>query len=163
MFRVEENGQFRGTVTFLDLKPNAGCIENQHVAADAAIEATKLKHQHRVAIAQESATTVTDETKTVHVVKGTTGTLKTIKAGCVVPCVGGDTITIDLLKAGVSVLTAKITLTSSQSAYALLAGTIDTAALAADDVLEIEIDAVAAGGTMGKGVFVYVDLHEDVD
>jgi len=30
-------------------------------------------------------------------------------------------------------------------------------------VLEIEVDAVSGGATMGKGVFAYVDLEEDYD
>ena len=46
------------------------------------------------------------------------------------------------------------------SAYQLVAGTIDTTALAAGDVLEVDITATAGGGTLGKGVFCYADLHE---
>ena len=161
MHRVEENADFRGVTTIRDLKANDGCIENKHVAVGAAVAASKLRHQHRPVLAQESATSATDETRVVHVVHGTVGKLLAIKAGCVVPCVGADTITIDLLKGGVSVLTSKITLSSAQSARQLVAGSIDTDTLAAGDVLEIEIDAIAAAGTMGKGPFAYVDLEED--
>ena len=67
---------------------------------------------------------------------------------------------MDLLKNSVSILTAAITLDSGQNAYQLVAGTIDTTALAVGDVLEIDITATAGGGTLGKGVFCYVDLHE---
>jgi len=161
MFRIEENGQFRGTVQFLDAKLNSGCVEDKHVAADAAIQASKLEHQHRAIYAQESATTAAAETRAVHVVKGTNGTLKTVKAGCVTPCVGDATITVDLLINGVSVLTAAIALDSAQSAYELVAGTISSDSLSAGDVVEIDVTVNAGTGTLGKGVFAYVDIHED--
>ena len=158
---IEENVNFRGTVQFLGSAklPTAG-IENKHVAADANVDPTKLQHQHRAVYEQESDTSAASETRVIHVVHGTTGTLKAIKAGCVVANIGAATITVDLLKNGVSVLTAAITLDSGQSAYQLVAGTIDTTALAVGDVLEIDITATAGGGTLGKGVFCYVDLHE---
>ena len=163
MFRTEENGQFRGTVTFLDAKLNDGCIEDKHVAAGAAISASKLEHQHRAVYAQESATTAAAETLVAHVVKGTNGTLKTFKAGCVTACVGDATITVDLKVNGVSVLTAVVTLDNGQSARELVAGTIDTDSLSADDVIEVAVTVNAGTGMLGKGVFAYVDVHEDVN
>ena len=161
MFRIEEDGQFRGTVTFLHLVPSAGCILDAHVAANAKIAASKLQHQHREVYAQESDTTAAAEQRVVHVVKGTAGQVRTIKAGCVTPCVGDATITVDLLKNGASILTATFDLTSAQSAYDLVAGTIDDDTLAGGDVLEVDIAVSAGTGTLGKGVFVYVDLWED--
>ncbi len=160
-FRVEENGSFRGVVTFIDLRINPGAVANAEVDAAAAIAASKLEHQHRLIYEQESATTAAAETRVVHVVDGLTGTLKGIKAGSVVANAGAATITVDLLNNGVSILTATFDLDSGDSAYDLVAGTIATAALAADDVLEIDIAVAAGGGTLGKGVFVYVDLYED--
>ena len=56
MFRVEESGRFRGMVTFLDAKLNDGCIEDKHVAANAAVRAGKLEHRHGAKYAQESET-----------------------------------------------------------------------------------------------------------
>lgn len=161
MFRVEEGGQFRGTVVFLDAVLNAGCVTDAKVAANAGIKASKLEHQHRETYAQESDTTAAAEARVVHVVKGTAGEVRSIKAGCVTPCVGDAVVTVDLLKNGVSILTATFDLTSAQSAYDLVAGTIDTATLEADDVLEVDIAVAAGTGTLGKGVFCYVDLWED--
>ena len=160
MFRIEEDGQFRGTVTFLHLVPSAGCILDAHVAANAKIAASKLQHQHREVYVQESGTTAA-ETRVVHVVKGSAGVVRTIKAGCVTPCVGDAGVTVDLLKNGASILTATFDLTSAQSAYDLVAGTIDDDTLEAGDVLEVDIAVSAGTGTLGKGVFVYVDLWED--
>ena len=160
-FRIEEDGQFRGTVNFLDAQLQAGAVDNARVKAGAGIDASKHEHQHRVIVAQESATAAADDTRVAHVVHGTTGKLLEIKAGCIVPCVGDDTITFDLLKNGASVLTAKITIDNADAARALVAGVIDTATLAKGDVLEIEVDAIHATGTLGKGPFAYVDLEED--
>jgi len=162
-FRVEENGQFRGRVSFLDADLNAGCVEAKHVKVGAGLEASKLEHQHRAVYAQESATACADEARVAHVVKGTAGTLKTFKAGCVVACVGDSTITVDLTKDGVSVLTAAISLSVAQAAYQLVEGVIDSAAVAAGDVLEVVIDGTVGTGTLGLGVFAFVDLHEAVD
>lgn len=162
MHLVEEEAQFRGPVTFLDAKLNTGCVQKSHVQASAGIEADKLEHQHRAICEQESDTTATAQDHVVHVVKGLTGTIKTVKAGCVVSCVGDATITVDLHKNGTTVLTGAITLTSAQAAYELVAGTIENAAVVADDVLEIVVTVDAGTGTLGKGMFAYVDLFEDV-
>ncbi len=82
---------------------------------------------------------------------------------CLTTCVGDATITVDLKVNGVSVLTAAITLDNGQSARELVAGTIDTDSLSADDVIEVAVTVNAGTGTLGKGVFAYVDLHEDVN
>jgi len=161
MFRVEENGVFRGIVTFLNAVLNAGCVGDEQVSPTAGIKATKLEHQHRAAYAQESDTTAAAETRVVHVAHGTSGALKSVKAGCVVPCVGDATITVDLKVNGASVLVSTIGLSSSQSARELVAGTIDTDTLSAGDVVEIAVTVNAGTGTLGKGVFAYVDVHED--
>jgi len=161
MFRFEENGIFRGVTTFLNAVLNSGCVGDDEVKVGAGIAATKLEHQHRAVYEQESDTTAAAETRVVHVVRGTSGTLKAINAGCVTACVGNATVTVDLLVNGASVLTATFDLTSAESAYELVAGTIDTDTLEAGDVVEIDIAVAAGTGTLGKGVFAYVDIHED--
>ena len=162
--RIEEPWVFRALVTFLNAKLNAGCVKKETIEDGAGVEASKLEHQHRCTYAQESATTAAaglDEV--IHVVKGTTGTLKTFVAGNVVANVAGATITVDLLKNGVSILDAAIELDNTDLAYIPKAGVIDTAAVVADDVLEVVVTVAAGGGTIGKGVFAALDLWEDVD
>lgn len=160
-FRHEEDGTFRGAVTFLNLKPNAGCIKKAHIEAAAGIEATKLEHQHRAVYAQESATTAAAaKDEVIHVVKGTTGTLKSFEAGCVVACLGDSVVTVDLHKNGVSILVAAVDIDSGDAAYDLVAGVIDTAAVVHDDVLEVVVTVAVGTGTLGKGVFAYMDIHE---
>jgi len=164
MFRVEEQGQFRGVVTFLDLRANAGFLKATHVEASAGIEATKLEHQHRAVYAQESATTAAaGDDRVIHVVKGAAGTIQSFKAGCVVANIGDSVVTVDLHKNGESILVAAIEVDSGDAAYALVAGVIDTDTVVADDVLEVVVTVAVGTGTLGKGVFAYVDIHEDVD
>lgn len=163
MFRIEEAGQFRGPVTFINAKLNAGCVKKTHIEAEAGIEVTKLVHQHRAVWAKESDTTAVAEDYVIHIVKGTTGTLQTFAAGCVVAPTGTATITLDLHKNGVTVLTETFNVDSGDAAYAVVAGTIDTAAVAADDVLEVIITVAAGDGAVGKGLFVYLDIHEEAD
>jgi len=164
MFRIEETGVFRALVTFLNARLNAGCVKKETIEESAGVEATKLEHQHRCIYAQESATTAAaalDEV--IHVVKGANGTLKTFAAGNVVANIGAATITVDLHKNGVSILDAAIVLDNTDLTYIPRAGVIDTEAVVADDVLEVVVTAADGGGTIGKGVFAYLDIHEDVD
>lgn len=163
-FKSEENGTFRGIITFINAILNTGCVGNDQVKVDAEIDALKLEHQHRPVYAQESATTAVDAIQTVHVVVGQTGTLLGIKAGSVVANIGDSTVTIDLLKNGVSVLTATFDLDSGDAAYALVAGTIDSPdTVVVGDVLEVSVNATIGTGTLATGVFVYVDIKEDFD
>ena len=159
--RIDGNFIFRGIIQFLNIILPNGCVADKHIGVAAAVQASKLQHQHRSGYAQESATTAAAETRIVHVVHGTSGLAKAVKAGCVVPCVGDATITVDLLKNGVSILTAAISLTSAQAAYALVDGVIDTDTLAAGDVLEMAVAVAPGTGTLGEGVFAYVDNFED--
>lgn len=162
--RVDENSEFRGQAKFWDLKANDACIEDKHVAADAAIGAAKLQHQHRATYAQESATTAAaGRDEVIHVVKGETGTLKTFTAGCVVASLLDAIISVDLHKNGASVLDAPIAIDLNDAAYAIVAGTIQTAPVVVGDVLEVVVTVAAGGGTLGKGVFASLDLFEDVD
>ena len=133
---------------------NAGAIENQHVNASAAIAATKMEHQHRAMYEQESDTTAAAETRVVHVVKGTTGTMKSIKVGSVVACIGAATMTVDMLVNGVTKLTGTIELDNADVAYIPIAGTIGNDALVADDVMAgvQRASGEQEGGVAGKRV-----------
>jgi hypothetical protein len=162
-FRIEENGQFRGTVIFSNAELNDGAIDDKHVSAAADIAASKLEHQHRATYSQESDTTSAAEDHVIHVVVGATGTLKKFSAGGVTACTGNATITVDLHNGGASILTAAIALDSGDAAYAVVDATIATAAVVVDDVLEVVVTVDAGTGALGKGVFAALDLWEDVD
>lgn len=158
---VQGNWLYRGVVQLLNVVLPNGCVENKHVKTGAAVAADKLEHRHRTMLAQDSDATATAQKRVVHVVHGTAGTLRGVKAGCVTPCSGDATITVDLHVNGSSVLTAGIELDSTQAGYETVAGTIDSSALAADDVVEVVVTVAAGTGTLGEGLFVAVEHDED--
>ena len=81
-------------------------------------------------------------------------------AGCVTACIGDSTIEVDLLKNGVSVLSAAIEIDSGDADYAAVAGTVSSASVVAGDVLEVAITVTAGTGTLGEGVFAALTLEE---
>jgi len=139
----------------------ADSITDAMVESAAGLDASKLEHNHRAIYAQESATTTTSGAWTMHVVAGATGTLKSFAAGTVVLNIGAATVTVDLLKNGVSILTAAFILDSSNTAYILEAGTLSSTSVVVGDVLEVKTTAAADGGTVSKGFFAVLDLYED--
>jgi hypothetical protein len=162
MFIITENGQYRGEISFVSILLPDACISNDHISSAAEIAASKLEHQHRQIYSQDSDTTAAAERRVVHVVSGVAGTLQSFAAGCVVANVSDATVIVDLHKNGVSVLDAAISINSADAARAVVAGTITSTAVAADDVLEVVVSVAAGGGTLGKGVFASLDLFEDV-
>lgn len=143
------------------LIPSDLAVTNAKVATAAAIGATKLQHQHRMTYAQESATTAADEARVLLAVYGVSGSIVQFEAGSVVANVGDSTVTVDLLKDGSSVLTAAIELNSSGSAYTPKSGVISSSALVDGDVLEVSINATVGTGTLAKGVYASLTIHED--
>ena len=161
MGRINDDIYVNGTLSAATLTIPTASLVNSQVSPSADIDASKLEHQYAFTYAQESATLASDEARVIHAVYGVNGTIIGIDAGSVVACTGTDKVEIDLLKDGVSVLTAKITLDSSNVAYTPEAGSIDTATLEDGDVLEVSIDATAGDGVLAKGVYVTVIIRED--
>lgn len=131
----------------------AATINAGHIVAAAGIEATKIQQQIRRRIEIEAATTVTTSKRGIHLQQGV-GSLVRFRAYLADANAGAATITVDLLKNGVSVLDAPLSFDSGDADYAILEGVFDTpiAALAADDRFEVDIVATAGGGTVGKGL-----------
>jgi len=159
--RIEGDVFVAGNVRAVSMTVPAGAVDDQAVAAGADIAATKLRHEHRPVYAQESATAAASEARVLHAVRGVAAEAVAFVAGAVVPAVGDSTVTVDLLKNGASILTAAITLSVAQAAYEIVAGAIASAALVAEDVLEVQIVATVGGGTLPKGVFAALSVHED--
>jgi len=140
----------------------AGTITDAGVSAAAGIQSTKLQQQRGETYTQMAANaTVIAERRVVHVVYGATGLLLRFSAGSVVAHIGAAVCTVDLKKNGVSVLSAPITLNSSNVALTPVNATITTTGLVAGDVLEVVTTATAGGGTLATGVFAQVDFQED--
>lgn len=151
-----------GALTMGSVTLPTNSVTANKIAAGAGIEATKLEQRMRQPWAQgDYDDTAVDGRFVLHVVTGATGTIREFKAGCVTPCVGTDTIAVDLLKNGTSVLSADITLSSSETARELVEAAISTMAVAADDVLEVDIVVSHSTGTMGIGIFGTMVIDED--
>lgn len=124
------------------------------------LDAAAVIHEHRADYSQPN-TTATSETRAVAVVKGTTGTLRSFSAGSIAANIGAATVTVDLRRNGSTVLSAVITLDSGNTARVVEAGTINSTALAAGDLLEVVVVATAGGGTLATGLMAEVRWTED--
>jgi hypothetical protein len=126
------------------------------------VGAQKLGQQFQKEYAQPSAQAAAVETKVIHVTRGATGVIMDISFGAVVAAIGAATAVFDLLKNGVSILSAQITLDSSTAAYVLKAGTLSSTTTVVGDVFELKVvSATAGGGTLAKGLFARLCVRED--
>jgi hypothetical protein len=157
---ISEDVFFRGAARFSNMYPSPNCIKDAHVAADAGLQTNKMEHKHRKSYSQPLSAAAS-ETKTLHVVIGTTGTVKAFKAGSITVCAGNATVTLDLKKNGTSILSAVITLNNANTARIAVAGTISSTTLAAGDWLEVVITATIGTGTLATGVFCELEIDED--
>jgi hypothetical protein len=142
------------------LKLPTGLITDDMIQAGAGIAYTKTEKQHRATHRQPN-TAAAAETVVLTAIVGLNATVLSFKAGCIVPCIGADTVSVDLKKNGATILTAPISLTSAQAAYAQVAAAIASAALVAGDVLSVVITPNHSSGTLGTGVFAVLNWKED--
>lgn len=136
----------------------ANSVNNATVQASAGISASKLEHQHRQ-IFEQPNTAATSETRVIHVARGA-GTIIKFSAGSIAIAAGAATVTVNLLKNGVSILSGAITLDTGNVAYTPENGTVSNTAVAAGDVFTVTTVATAGGGTLPTGVFASLDLSE---
>ena len=159
--RIEGDMYVTGNVSAGSITPSAGTIADAAVSGSAAIQQSKLQHQHRQRYAQAFGTAAITETKSLHMVYGATGSVLAFRAavnGLV--CSGAATITIDLKKNGVSVLAAVITIDNTKTLRQIVAASISSAALVTGDVLDVVITATAGGGTLGQGLCIEAIIAE---
>jgi hypothetical protein len=151
-----------GNLTPKTFSPPAGSITATSVVSSAGIEATKLQHQHQQIVAQVHGSNASAERRTVHFVRGATGTIVAFECGNVVAATGDSTATINLKKNGSNILSSATVLDNSNTAFANedAAGFTSTA-LVAGDVLEVDITVSAGTGTLPQGVFACLTLRED--
>ena len=90
------------------------------------------------------------------------GTVNSVKAGSIAAAIGDSTVTIDIKKNGSTILSAVITLDSSNTARITEAGTISRAGtFVAGDWYEVVIIATAGTRTLPTGVFVLCEVDQD--
>jgi hypothetical protein len=75
------------------------------------------------------------------------------RCGPVAAAVGDSTATVDLYKNGASILSAGVLIDSGDAAFAVLTGSISSAAYVAGDVFEVVITISAGTGTLPQGVW----------
>lgn len=109
---------------------------------------------------QDHATSAGTFRQVIHVARNA-GIFAAALAGVTIANIGAATITIDILKNGTTALSATIGLSSSQAAFATVAGTPSAGGnYIAGDVFEVSISASAGGGTIGKGLFIQGVFNE---
>jgi hypothetical protein len=145
--------RFTGTV-----QVGAGDITNEHIAGTAGIDADKLEHLHKVGtnFALAIGGTPAAREELVYVCKAATASIRGFHALLNVD--GSSTsVTVDLKKNGVSILSAPITITNSTGDGVVQDGSISNAALVAGDRLSMQLAVSSATGAQGPFAWAEID------
>src|SRR5262245_52412342 len=113
-----------GALTCRSFTPPANCITDAAIQAAAGVQASKLQHQYEKVFRQASTSTAATGQEVVHAVKGATGVVLEFSVGAITAALGAATAVMDLLKNGVSMLSAAVTLDSTTANYILKPGTL---------------------------------------
>lgn len=162
MATLNEDLRVRGRITSDAMTIPDSQIGDQQMNEDDPVTAAKLEHQHSQVYSQKHGTATVTERKVIHRAIGA-GTVFDVVAGCEVANVGDSTITVDLRKNGVSVLTTPISLTSADANFGVIPAGIATGPYAADSVFSVVVTATVGTGVLGQGLFVNVNFREDAD
>jgi len=159
-----------GHLSAREFKAPDGSIDNDALAAAAAIATSKQKHRHPVRYAQPDGTDIAAEPGVpVHIVRGTTATLVAVEVVCLDSNEGGDKgFTVDVRKCNAAsptpatVMTSVITFAAGVVADCeIAAGTIATAAFVDGDTAVIVIAVSGTTGNQGQGLAVILWFDED--
>jgi hypothetical protein len=124
--------------------------------------ASAMAHLHQPVYRQDAACPgAHDAEATIHVALGATGTVLAFKTGLIEPCTGDATITVDLKKNGISILTAEVELTSAHAAYEVVAAALSSPTLVSGDVLTAVVAVAPGTGALGTGLFAALAVIED--
>ena len=148
-----------GAWTFREIVLPSSCVGNTQISAGAGIEAEKL--ETRLVVHHRIDGTVATITVPLHCVNGATGDVIKFRAGLIEPCTGNATITVDVHKAGVTILTTVATLDSVVAARVMEDALVDTATLVADDWLDLVVVATVGTGALGADLLVELIVNED--
>lgn len=151
-----------GTFTFGSaVKLPAAAVGDGQFDGNSPLATGKQRHRKQHTYRQSNGSAVVSDQQAVHVGYGANGSVVAVRAGIRTAAVGAATVTIDVKKNGTSILTGTISITSSQAAFALVAGSVATAAYVVGDVFEVIVTATAGGGTLPQGLFVDLIFDED--
>ena len=161
-FRQEDDGIFTGDIVFNNAVLNSACVNDAQVGVAAAIQASKMRHQHRQRYSQELATAASTGSYVIHVFKGATGGVLAFGCGAAVKPSGDGSVTMNLKRGTTVILSSAMTLNSASTNYGVALGTVGTSACTVGDVLVLSIAAsTGTAGAVGTGVFAFVDVLED--
>lgn len=143
-----------------DLIELTGLIVNADIKAAAGIAASKCQ-RGPVIFVRQTGEAVT-ETIIALFCKGLTGTVKNFTVSNLTANGGAATVTVDLRKNGVTMLSAVVTLDSTKAAFSANKGTLSVVALADGDYLTVVITAIPNGtDALASGVFAQIQWDED--
>lgn len=119
----------------------------------------KLYHRFLAFLNQVFGSDAVSERRVVHLALSV-GTVSAVKALVDVAITGGDSLSVDVLLNGTSILSAPIVFTSSDLAGVVKTGTISTPTYAAGQRLSVTVTPTHTSGTLPRGLFVGLDLWE---
>lgn len=134
-------------------------ITNENFDANNPLEAVKQEHQYRVNVRQNHGGAVVARRETVHVAYSD-GDVVGVRMQVSVAAIGDSEVTIDVLKNGVSILTAPKVIDNALTAYTTDVAGIASAPYVEDDNFEIQVTVAAGTGTLPQGLFVELVLRE---
>lgn len=141
----------------------ASSVGDSQVDSSNPITAAKLQQQYMRVYEQGRGASVASKTgEPIHVARAA-GTVDEFSAGVTVAGVswaGGGQAVIDLKKNGTTILSGTVTINGSTAAFAIVSGTISSAAYVAGDVFEVVVTVTAGTGTIAQGLFVRAVFKE---
>jgi hypothetical protein len=141
-----------GNITF-----DTSDISNDAISATTLLDNDKLQHLYKIFTNFDLAVTGTPVAR--HEIVYTAdkaGTIRNFNALCYDTGTSAS-VTFDLKKNGVSVLSSVVTITNATSDRAVVAGTISTATLAIGDVLTIELAVSSSTGMQGPFAWAVIE------
>ena len=163
--RIDGNLTVSGHLTAGSFTPTTGSVGDTEASSARPFGVDKQVHQHVAGIGDPRATAVATTTGRFLYRAGAAGTLVDFTAGVVVAgvaWVGGGKADVHLLKNGVYVLSAVVTIDGTTLALSdgeISAG-IDDDEYVAGDVFEVEITVTAGTGTLAKGFYCSMTVNE---
>lgn len=138
-----------------------GCIDNANIEAGANISPSKFeRHQSIDECIFNSTDLVAAANRTLHIVRGTSGTLLGFEVvTCTTALTTATFVLVDLQKATAAttwatVLSTGISIASSDAAYVPRAGTISNVALADGDILRVTVATSGSSTNLPRGLHV---------
>lgn len=149
---IQGDTSINGNISANSMTPIANSVTNASVQVGAAVDGAKLGSILRKMYSQPNVA-ATSERRVIYRAHAA-GTVLNFRAGSIAIAVGAATVTLDLKKNGVSILTVVITLDTANVAFVSEEATLTGGApYAVGDVFDVTVTATAAGGTLPTGVY----------